>query len=762
MPKDNHTHHKHLLKFSEITKKDIPIAGGKGANLGEMIHAKIPVPDGFVVTTSAYYKFLDENNLRPFIKETLKGLDVEDSKKLSNASKKIMHALMKANFPTDITEDIKNQYHFLCGNKDKLVAVRSSATAEDRLEASFAGQQDTYLNVIGWKDVVKKTQECYASLFGARAIYYREKQKFDHFKVGIAVPVQLMIQSEISGIMFTVNPVTNNRDEISVEAGYGLGQTIVSGEVTPDQYIVSKKGLKIASKDISKQTWQLTKKGRISVSRDYQQKQKLSDKFIVGLAELGMRLENHYKHPQDIEWAYENKKLYIVQTRPVTTLDKKAINQKVADFNVPFKDILFKGSSASPGYASGPVKILKSAKEIDKVKDGDVLVTKMTDPDYVPAMRRACAIVTDEGGRTSHAAIVSRELGIPAVVGTNIATTSLKMGQKITVNGYSGEIYNGDYLNQLKEAKPHEDYSQYKNQKTATKVYLNLAEPHLAAQSAAMGVDGIGLLRAEFIIAQIGTHPRKFIEDKKGHEFTKKMVEGLETFAKEFWPRPIIYRATDFKTNEYANLKGGSKYEPHEENPLIGYRGTGRYIDDPQVFKLEVEAIKIVREKKGYTNLHVMLPFVRTVDELKNAKKLMSDFGLKRSRNFELYMMCEIPSNVILLEDFINVGIDGVSIGSNDLTMLTLGLDRDNPKIAATFDERNPAVLWMLEKIITTCKKNGIKCSICGQAPSTYPELIKSLVKWGATSVSVSPDIAYLARKLIMEAEFEIVRKKHS
>ncbi len=754
-----------LIKpFSELGKGDIPIAGGKGANLGEMFNNDIPVPDGFVVTSNAYYKFIEEMGLMDMIKKELKGLDVEKSKILQEKAENIQKSIKETPIPEEIIAEIKRSYHYLCGNTDKPVAVRSSATAEDLPDASFAGQQETYLNKIGWENVVEATRNCWASLFGARAIYYRQRQGFDHFKVGIAVPIQLMVQSEVSGIMFTVNPLTNNKEEISIEAAYGLGETVVSGTITPDQYILDKKGLKIKKKHIVKQTWQLTRAGRIEISRDYQEKQKLSDKLIVELAQIGLKLEKHYNHPQDIEWGMQGGKLYIVQTRPITTLtkndEKNVEKQEAAVMDIPLKDIILDGTPASPGYASGKVKIIHTAKEINLVEPGEVLVTEMTNPDFVPAMRKASAIITNEGGVTSHAAIVSRELGIPAIVGTESATSMLRTGEVVTVNGYQGKIYAGNYLEQLKKLEPEKDYSEYKNAKTATKVYVNLAEPEKAKEVAAMGVDGVGLLRAEFMIAEIGKHPMAFIEEGKSKEFTKKLIDGLEVFAREFNPRPVIYRATDFKTNEYRSLKGGEKYEAEEQNPLIGFRGVSRYIVDQQVFAMEVEAIKYVRNKLGYKNLQLMLPFVRTVDEFKECKRILSGMGLTRRGSFELFMMVEIPSNVIMLDEFIDAGVDGLSIGSNDLTMLILGLDRDNQKISNIYDERNPAVLWALEKIIRTAKKRGVKVSICGQAPTTYPELTRKLVEWGVTSVSVSPDVAYLTRKIVTESELEVVRKK--
>ena len=759
MPKSTLPKVPYTKKFSQLSKNDIPIAGGKGANLGEIFVAGIPVPDGFVVTSEAYYAFIKATGLMKYIKSELSEIDIENSKVLQAVAERIKEKIKSAEMPPEIAIEIKKGYHFLCGNSDRDVAVRSSATAEDLPDASFAGQQETYLNISGYVDVTRSVQNCWASLFGARAIYYRTRQKYDHFKVGIAVPVQLMVQSEVSGIMFTVNPLTNNDGEISVEAAYGLGETVVSGTITPDQYIVDKKGLKITKKHIIKQTWQLTKRGRLNISRDYQEVQKLPDKYIKELAQLGLKLELHYQKPQDIEWGLYKNKIYILQTRPVTTV-KQESHQAKTDLSISPSDFVLEGNPASPGYATGKVNIIHNANEISKIKTGDILVTEMTNPDFVPAMRKAGAIITDQGGATSHAAIVSRELGIPAIVGTQIATKTLKSGEIITINGYNGKIYTGDHLAKLKSAHVDTSFGEYKNTKTATKVYVNLGEPERAKEVAQMGIDGIGLLRAEFMMAEIGKHPMQFIKQGKQKEFIKKLVEGITVFAKEFNPRPIIYRANDFKTNEYRSLKGGEKFETLEENPLIGFRGVSRYIADPKVFALEIEAIKYVRNKLGYKNLHLMLPFVRSVKELQAVKEILSKNGLTRKGSFELYLMVEIPANVILLDDFIDEGVDGLSIGSNDLTMLIMGVDRDNPKVANVYDELNPAVLWALEKIITTAHRRNIKVSICGQAPTRYPHLTENLVKWGITSVSVSPDVAYQTRKIVAESEFKLLKSK--
>ncbi len=747
----------HVLWFKDIRKTDLPLVGGKGANLGEMVFAKIPVPNGFVVTAQSYYDFLASTSLKRKILAELADLDVDDSKKLQLASKNIKTAIVAATMPKDIEEEIKQRYHELSGEFDKLVAVRSSATAEDLPDASFAGQQETYLNIKGWQEVVKHVQKCWASLFEARAIFYRVQNHYSHLKVGIAVPVQLMVQSEIAGIMFTANPLTNNLGEISVEAAFGLGQPIVSGEVTPDQYLVNKASGKITYRYISTQTWQFTREGTVPISKKFQNAQKLSNKMVLEVAKIGMQIEKHYGRPQDIEWGIQNNKVYIVQSRPVTTLKTKHDETLELDSRKKAK-LLLEGLAASPGVASGKVRIIKKASEINKVKEGDILVAVMTDPDFVPAMKRASAIVTDEGGKTSHAAIVSRELGIPAVVGTSHATQMLTNDEVITVDGAAGRVYEGDITKiDVDAGKNQIDTSKMK---TATKIYLNLGEPELAHDMSLRNVDGVGLLRAEFMIAQIGKHPRAFIKEKKQKEFIQQLTDGLEKFAMAFDPKPVVYRFTDFRTNEYANLKGGQEFESDERNPMIGFRGVSRYIADPQVFEMEIEAIKNVRNKLGYKNLWVMAPFVRTVEELREVKKILSAGGLRRSGMFRFWMMAEIPSNVILLDDFIDEGIDGISIGTNDLTMLTLGVDRDNEKVANVYDEMNPAVLKSLEKLVTTCRKRKITCSVCGQAPSVYPKMVEMLVEWGVTSVSISPDVIDKTRKIVYDAEKKVIKNK--
>lgn len=756
-----------VLWFNEIKKEDIPLVGGKGANLGELTREKIPVPNGFCVTAGSYFYYLEKTGIKKEIEQLLKGLDPEDNKKLNSVSKEIKKLIISTPLPNDLQEEIKKSYLKLGGFP---VAVRSSATAEDLPEASFAGQQATFLNIIGKEKVVDATLNCYASLFEARAIYYRLHNKFDHMKVGLSAVIQNMVQSDQSGILFTVDPITEETEHIIIEAGYGLGEAVVSGSITPDRYIVDKKSFEILDKEINKQTWKIVqdKNGgdkHINVTKDFQEKQKISDENIIKLAKLGKKIEDHYKKPQDTEWAIENGTVYFVQSRPITTLGKKtATSTRETDVDqekASSKEVLLKGAAASLGSAFGPVKIIHKPTEIDKIAKGDVLVTEMTTPDYVPAMKKAAAIITDTGGRTCHAAIVSRELGIPCVVGTGTATSILKNSQIVTVDGAGGLVYKGKVsLNTNQDTKITKVAGASVTEEvpvTGTKIYVNLGEPELAEEVAKLPVDGVGLLRAEFMIANMGEHPKAMVKDGRGDEYVEKLAEGLKIIAGAFNPRPVVYRASDFKTNEYRGLKGGEEFEPKEDNPMIGYRGASRYIAEPEMFALELEAIKKVRDSFDLKNLWIMIPFVRTLDELKECLVLIEKSGLRQGPDFKIWMMCEVPSNVILLEKFIDLGIDGISIGSNDLTQLTLGVDRDNQTLAEVFDERDEAIMLSLEYVIKTCRKRNITCSICGQAPSVYPEITEMMVKCGTTSVSVTPDVAVSTRKLIASVEKRIL-----
>jgi len=584
-----------------------------------------------------------------------------------------------------------------------------------------------------------------------------------------------MVQSAASGVAFTCDPVTGEKNKIIVDAIYGLGELIVQGEANPDHFVVNKGSFQIEKKIISSQKVQLIKKDdrtlRVPLAAKDQERQKISDQEVVKIAKICDKLQRHYFFPQDVEFAIDKKRnIFIVQTRPVTTLkeikketegsDKEA---SAVESQIKKKKELLTGLPASPGIGWGPTVIIKSKKEINKVRNGDILVTSMTNPDFVPAMKKVSAIVTDKGGLTSHAAIVSRELGVPCVVGTELATKKLKNGLTITVNGTTGKVYQGGLNLKPKIIQP--SFAQPEKEpnlllKTATKLYVNLADFSIARQVAQKDVDGVGLLRAEFMMAEIGVHPKKIIAEKKEKEFIEKLADRIGVFCQEFNPRPVVYRATDFKTNEYSTLKGGDLYEPKEANPMLGFRGAFRYIVNEDVFSMELKAIKKVRNKMGLRNLWLMIPFVRTPEELLQVKKIVTSEGLIRSPSFRFWMMVEIPSNVILLEEFLKVGIDGVSIGSNDLTMMILGTDRDNQEVASVFDERNPAVLWALEKTIKTCRKMNVTCSICGQGPSEYPDLAEKLVEYGITSISVNPDAIERTREIIYNAEARLVGKR--
>lgn len=788
---------KNVMWFKELSKKSLAEAGGKGANLGEMMQNGFPIPNGFVVTSEAYYKHLEANGLIEPIERILGKLDVSDNDALMAASDQIKEMIVRGEMPPDVLNDVVSSYKQLCemAGRQVYVAVRSSATAEDLPTASFAGQQSTYLNVYGSDDVVRAVKDCWASLFEPRAIFYRVENKFEHMKVKLAAVVQMMVQSEKAGVVFTVDPLYQDPDILSIETAYGLGEVVVSGQVTPDTYRVSKKDVSIMDKSVVKQPWMLIKMDgknkRVEIKEDAQGKQKLSDTEIKDLARICKKIEEHYSYPQDIEYAFEKDNLYIVQSRPITTLtDKKGLEKGTGGELVKETGaktaremprmgstgaaagssgaagagsggkILVRGLGASPGMGMGKVKIVRSAKEIKNMERGDILVTEMTTPDFVPGMKKASAIITDTGGMTSHAAIVSRELGVPCVVGTGNATAVLKDDMEVSVDGSHGIIYEGLVSAPEAAAKPGAPATVELAAPapiTGTRVYVNLADVDQAEKVSKLPADGIGLLRAEFMIAEIGQHPRKMLEDGKRQEFVDRLANDLRKFAAAFYPRPVVYRATDFKTNEYRNLEGGEKYEPHEENPMMGYRGASRYIREPELFKMELEAIKKVREEYNLKNLWLMIPFIRRIGELRAIKDIMEDVELYRTRDFKLWIMVEVPSTVMLIDQFCKEGIDGVSIGTNDLTQLILGIDRDNATMAKGFDERNEAVLRALKRVITTCNKFGVTSSLCGQAPSVYPEFAEKLVEFGITSMSVNPDAVERTRKIVASAEQKII-----
>ncbi|MEM0172765.1 MAG: phosphoenolpyruvate synthase, partial [Thermoproteota archaeon] len=680
-----------VLWFKEISKDDELIVGGKSANLGEMYNSvKVPIPNGFSTTSLAYKKFIEENGLEDKIENILKNLDENDSKQLEEASKKIRNLIVNAKLSKEFEKEILDHYHELIKEEGQpFVAVRSSGTAEDLPNASFAGQQETYLNVKGDKELLQKIKQCFASLYTERAIYYRRKMKIDENKIALAVAVQKQVYSKSAGVMFTLNVSNGDTSVIMIESSYGLGEYVVQGTLTPDIFYVDKATLSIKERSISNdKTKMLVVNSEGGTEEEKVPKElvsisSLTDEQVLTLAKYGLEIERHYNHPMDIEWALDERdnNLYIVQARFETYWSERKASSETKEVKGEEKDILVKGLPASPGVASGRAHVLLSVNEINEFKEGEILITKMTAPDWVPAMQKAAAIITDEGGMTSHAAIVSRELGVPAIVGTSAygkkATETIKTGEFVTVDAKNGVVYRGTIVQPQKE----ESIVQYSSSKivTGTKILVNLSEPAAAERVAKLNVDGVGLMREEFIWAQIGEHPLKLIEEGRGDELIDKLSSSLIKVCQAFKPKPVILRFSDFKTDEYANLKGGEKYEPKEDNPLLGWRGSSRYYDEKYVpaFRLELRAVRKVREDFGFKNLWVMIPFTRTVDELEKVIEIMKSEGLERNKDFKVFLMAEIPSNILLADKF-NKYIDGYSIGSNDLTMLVLGADRNN------------------------------------------------------------------------------------
>jgi pyruvate,water dikinase len=775
--------------FNEINKDDIPMVGGKGANLGELTQKGLEVPPGFCVTAVAYKYFIEKSNLSGVIREKIEKLDVEDSAELQKVSKEIRDLIVKQPIPQDLADEIKtayDQFNNNIGVQDGEVAVRSSATAEDLPEASFAGQQDTYLHIRGTEELLNHVRKCWASLWTARAIYYREKQKFDHFEVALSVVVQKMVNSEKSGVMFTANPVTSDTNQIMINASWGLGEAVVSGTVTPDEYVVDKNTKEVVEKHIADKLVMIVRKdegvGTVKVEvkdylgPEYVNKQCLTDDEILQLVDYGMKIESLYGSHQDIEWGFDKdtKKLYILQARPITTLkgENKEMESSVA--NVQLK-ALVRGLAASPGIGRGKVKYIKDISEIERVQDGDVLVTMMTNPDMVPAMRRASAVVTEEGGRTCHAAIVSRELGIPCIVGAKDATKILKDGMEITVDAKRGVVYEG-YVLQEEEKEASADVKVSSNAVvtedivhqlapvTATKIYMNLGEPNIIGKYKNLPFDGIGLMRTEFIFTNmIGAHPMYLVKTGQGKFMIDKLAEGITMVAQEIYPRPVVVRLSDFRTNEFRGLKGGDEVEPIEANPMIGWRGVSRYISPAyeEGFRLECRAMRKVREEFGLDNVWAMLPFVRTTWELETVKRIMAEEGLVQDKGFKIWIMAEVPSVVFQAEEFAQM-VDGFSIGSNDLTQLVMGADRDSGILnnMGYFDERNEAVKRAISILIKAAHKYGKTISICGQGPSQYPEFAEFLVQEGIDSISVNPDTVAYTRRLVAQVEQKMILDK--
>lgn len=775
----------YIVWFNETNKEDIPIVGGKGANLGELTIKGVNVPPGFCVTASAYTDFISKSKLEKEIVKILEDLDVEDSSELQLRSAGIRSLIIKAGIPIEIEKEIIKAYKEFSKriNMDNpQVAIRSSATAEDLPEASFAGQQDTYLHISGIEEILRHIKRCWASLWTSRAIYYRHHQGFKHQDVALSVVVQKMVNSKISGVMFTANPVNSDLNQIMINASWGLGEAVVSGIVTPDEFILDKKTLDIVEKNIAEKNLMVIKNsndvGTLEVKveeylgYDKVNKPCLNDLEVSNLGRNGLIIEDIYKSAQDIEWALDadTEELYILQARPITTLKKESADMNIEQNNELVT--LVRGLPASPGISSGKVRNIKDITEIDRVEDGDILVTVMTNPDMVPAMRRAAAVVTDEGGRTCHAAIVSRELGIPCIVGAKKASEELTEGMEITVDATRGVVYKGTVLQekQKKEEKVtttvgiNEELIHQLAPITATKIYMNLGEPEMIQRYKSLPFDGIGLMRTEFIFTNlVGAHPMYLLKTGQGQLLIDKMSEGITKVAQEIYPRPIVVRLSDFRTNEFRGLKGGDEVEPIEVNPMIGWRGVSRYISPEyeEGFRLECRAIRKVREEYGLTNVYVMLPFVRTTWELKKVKEIMAEEGLEQGRNFKLWIMAEVPSVVFEAEEFAQM-VDGFSIGSNDLTQLTMGADRDSGILnnMGYFDERNEAVKRAISILIKAAHKYGKTISICGQGPSQYPEFAEFLVQEGIDSMSVNPDTVSYTRRLVASVEQKIMLNK--
>ncbi len=778
---------KYVKWFEEIDKNDIPVVGGKGANLGELTQNGLDVPPGFCITAGAYDYFIEEAGVGAKIREIIGDLDTEDSTALQVASRDIRKIIEESDIPEDLIKEIEKAYEELdkrVNLENTEVAVRSSATAEDLPEASFAGQQDTYLHISGKDELVNHARQCWSSLWTARAIYYREHQGFDHFDVSLSVVVQKMINSGKSGVMFTANPINNRKDEIMINASWGLGEAVVSGSVTPDEYIFEKETGQISEKHIAEKTSMIVKKddgvGTVEVGVgeylgfDYVKEQCLTDSEIQQLARYGLKIEELYGEVQDIEWGFDKdtNELYILQSRPITTLKgDTSMEEREETKEQEELVMLVRGLAASPGIASGKVRNIKDITEIDRVKDGDILVTVMTNPDMVPAMRRASAVVTDEGGRTCHAAIVSRELGIPCIVGANGASEILEEAMEVTVDATRGVVYEGTVLEEEKEEDKSEGSAVMSEEIlsqlapiTATKVYMNLGEPSMIKKYKNLPFDGIGLMRTEFIFSNmIGAHPMYLVKTGQGQLLIDKMAEGITMVAQEIYPKPIVVRLSDFRTNEFRGLKGGEEVEPIEHNPMIGWRGVSRYISPEyeEGFRLECRAMRKVREEFGLTNVWAMLPFVRTTWELKRVKEIMAEEGLVQDSSFKIWIMAEVPSVVFEAEEFAQM-VDGFSIGSNDLTQLVMGADRDSGILnnMGYFDERNTAVKRAISTLIKAAHKYDKTISICGQGPSQYPEFAEFLVQEGIDSMSVNPDTVAYTRRVVATAEQKIILKK--
>jgi pyruvate, water dikinase len=754
-----------VLGFERLRRGDVAFAGGKGANLGELTAAGLPVPPGFVIGAPAYAAFCEEARLRARIAERLADLDVEDTAALERASREVREEIEREPIPEWLAERIRGAYEELVGaGGDAPVAVRSSATAEDSESASFAGMNETLLNVRGADALLDAVRACWSSLFGGRTIYYRAKRGFGQADMDIAVVIQRQIRSTRSGVMFTIDPSTGDRERLVIEGAFGLGEAVVSGSVSPDRYLVVKDGLHVDRREVRRKELAIvslddggTETRELGEAEG--KRPVLSDVEVRAVAELGVRIEEHYGSPQDTEWAFDaDGTVWMLQARPVTTAGGEAMGAPAGERGRE----LVHGLGAAPGEASGAVRVISALEQAGELQGGEVLVTHMTAPDWVPLMRRAAAIVTDSGGMTCHAAIVSRELGIPCVVGTGEATKVLRDGEVVTVDAGAGLVTAGASTQPAAVAtatgvRPSDGYIGPRTNAavaTGTRVLVNLSEPSQLERVANLDVDGVGLLRAELMVVEAleGTHPRALLEAGEGERFVERMAESLNRFAAAFAPRPITYRTIDFRSNEFRGLKGGERFEPEEANPMIGYRGALRYMREPDLLELELAAIDRVWAA-GHENLHVMLPFVRTPREVAVCREMFEHAGLFGRRGFELWVMAEVPSVLFHLPRYAELGVAGISIGSNDLTQLLLGADRDSELVAEVFDERDRAVTDYISLLLERAHVFDLRTSICGQAPSVHPEYAELLVRGGIEAISVNIDAVDRARHLVAAAE---------
>ncbi len=758
-----------IVDLADVSHANIAIVGGKGANLGEMSRVGLPVPPGFVLTVDAYERAREEAGTGPGIDALLRTVNIDDPAGLQRVSAQLRETLTRVELPEDLAHAVERAYARLAdsapGIGEPSVAVRSSATAEDTAEFSFAGMFESVLGVRGLPALHQAIRRCWASTFGARVLYYRLSQHMPA-EMPVAVVVQRMVESEKSGVMFTADPASGAADQIVIEAAWGLGEVVVGGQVTPDRYVMNKHSGTVVERHVAEKEFLLEalREGgtrRVELAGDPRAKATvLTDAELTTLVKFALASERHYGAPQDMEFAVAGGEVFITQTRPITTLHRADGTTVPAPGPSPSPDTrepLLRGLGASPGAATGRVRVLTAVSESSTLLQGEVLVAAMTSPDWVPLMRRASAIVTDAGGMTSHAAIVSRELGIPCVVGTRTATKILRDGMQVTVNGRDGSVLAGAVPVLQATARASRLAATAPAPVTATRIYVNLAEPERAAEIAARDVDGVGLLRAEFMMlsALEGVHPRELIERNQTDDFVRRMKKSLQVFAAAFDPRPVIYRAMDFRSNEFRQLEGGSKHEPIEANPMIGYRGCFRYTREPDLFALELLALAEVR--RDYPNLHLMLPFVRTGWEMRRCRALIDDSLLANAPGLELWVMAEVPSVVSWLDEYVRLGVTGVSIGSNDLTQLVLGVDRDSALLAPYYDERDRAVLDAIRAIIERAHALGITASICGQAPSVYPEFAAQLVSWGIDSISVNADAIERTRRNVAAAEQRVL-----